>query len=120
MMRVQAFRGDSLLGDETSEGSECFLGKDDDSIISLSGWRIGRRQVQLSVREGAVFVKDGGGLAPVKVNGTAINEYGPLTSTDVVEVSDYTIRVHLTEPVIVPKLKKVDIKQARRRRPRCR
>ena len=112
MMRVQAFRGDSLLGDETSEGSECFLGKDDDSIISLSGWRIGRRQVQLSVREGAVFVKDGGGLAPVKVNGTAINEYGPLTSTDVVEVSDYTIRVHLTEPVIVPKLKKVDIKQA--------
>ena len=110
MMRVQAFRGDKLLGDETSEGDECFLGKDHDSIIALAGWRIGRRQIQLSVREGAVFIKDGGGMAPVKVNGTAINEYGPLTSTDTIEVGDYTIRVHLSEPAFVPSLKKVEIK----------
>jgi pilus assembly protein CpaF len=97
MIRVQVFRSDELVGDETSATPNCFLGKDPDSLIVLRGWRIGRRQVQLSLRDEGLFVEDGGGVAPVRVNGTAINEYGPLASTDTIAVGDYSARVHLTE-----------------------
>jgi pilus assembly protein CpaF len=100
MIRAQIFRRDVLLGDVTSDGAECFLGKDEGSLVPLSGWRIGRRQVQLQARDGGLFIKDGGGIAPIKVNGNAINQYGPVASTDVVEVGDYTMRFHLGEATL--------------------
>lgn len=101
MIRVQLFKREDLLGEATSEGPECFLGKDEGSLLPMSGWRVGRRQVQLAVRDGGLFVSDGGGIAPIRVNGNAVNEYGPLASTDVVEVSDYTLRMHLMETLRV-------------------
>ncbi len=101
MIHVQLFKRDELLGEATSEGLSCFLGKDDDSLLPLSGWRVGRRQVQLEVRDGGLFVSDGGGISPIRVNGNAVNEYGPLASNDVVEVSDYTLRLHLAEQLRV-------------------
>jgi len=94
MIRVQVFRRDELIGERNCELDECVLGKDADSLLPLQGWRVGRRQVQLSVRNAEVFLKDGGGLAPIKVNGNAVNEYGPVSSTDVIELADYTLRVN--------------------------
>ncbi|WP_308633228.1 hypothetical protein [Massilia forsythiae] len=61
MIRVQVFRRDELLGDLTTEDTECFLGKDAGSLLTLTGWRVGRRQLQISVVNGGVFIKDGGG-----------------------------------------------------------
>ena len=101
MIRVQVFRRDVLQDEQTSAGEECFLGKDADSLVALQGWRVGRRQLQLSVRNGEIFLKDGGGLAPVKVNGTAVNEYGPVSSTDVIELHEYTVRVNVVEEAFV-------------------
>ncbi len=101
MIHVQLFKRDELLGEATSEGLSCFLGKDDDSLLPLAGWRVGRRQVQLEVRDGGLFVSDGGGISPIRVNGNAVNEYGPLATSDVVEVSDYTLRLHLVEQLRV-------------------
>ena len=69
MIRVQVFRREELLEEKTSEGPACFLGKDADSLMVLSGWRVGRRQLQLTSRDEGIFLKDGGGIAPVKVNG---------------------------------------------------
>lgn len=97
MIRVQLFKREQLLGEAVSDEASCFLGKDEDSLLPLSGWRVGRRQVQLTVRDGGLFVNDGGGIAPLRVNGNPVNEYGPLASTDVVEVSDYTLRLDLVE-----------------------
>lgn len=100
MIRAQIFRRGELRGDVTGDGADCFLGRDEGSLVPLSGWRIGRRQVQLQARDGGLFIKDGGGIAPIKVNGSAINQYGPVASTDVVEVGDYTMRFHLTEAAL--------------------
>lgn len=97
MIRVQAFRRDNLVGDETSDGPTCFVGKDEGSLIPLQGWRVGRRQLQFWFDDEGLFVKDGGGMAPLKVNGNPVNHYGPLASTDVIELHDYKLRVHLTD-----------------------
>ena len=97
MFRVQVFRGDEMLGDATSGEQGCFLGKEAGALVPLRGWRIGRRQVQIELRAGALFVKDGGGLTALKLNGHAITEHGPLQSTDTLEIADYRIRVNLTE-----------------------
>lgn len=97
MIRVQAFRHNELFGDETSSEPACFIGKESGSLILLQGWRVGRRQLQFSVDDEGLFLKDGGGMSPVKVNGNAVNEYGPLASTDTIELGDYKLRVHLTE-----------------------
>jgi pilus assembly protein CpaF len=97
MIRVQVFRREELVGDETSTTPTCFVGKDEDSLVPLHGWRIGRKQLQFSFDEDGLFVKDGGGMSPMRINGNAINSYGPLASTDLIELNDYKIRVHLTE-----------------------
>ncbi len=115
MIRIQLFRNENLLDEKVSEGDSCFLGKDIDSLIVLGGWRVGRRQLQLTARDGAVFLRDGGGIAPVKVNGDAVNEYGPVLSTDVVELCDYTLRINLVEDIGVapsdsaPQLERPDV-----------
>ena len=101
MIHVQLFKREELIGEATSDGLSCFLGKDEDSLLPLAGWRVGRRQVQLAIRDGGLFVSDGGGISPIRVNGNAVNEYGPLAASDVVEVSDYTLRLHLVEQLRV-------------------
>jgi pilus assembly protein CpaF len=97
MIRVQVFRRDELIGDVTSREPSCFIGKDADSLILLSGWRVGRRQLQLSLGDDGLFLKDGGGMAPIRVNGKEVNEYGPVASNDTIELSDYRLRITPTE-----------------------
>jgi pilus assembly protein CpaF len=97
MYRVQVFRGDDSVGDAISGQEACFLGKESGALVELRGWRIGRRQVQFELRSGALFIKDGGGLTALKVNGKAVTEHGPLQSTDIIELAEYRIRINLTE-----------------------
>jgi len=98
MFRVQVFKGEALVGEAQSDTPSCFVGKDQGALIALRGWCVGRRQVQFQLREGTLFLKDGGGLVPIKVNGNVVHEHGPLASNDVIEVGDYTLRVSLAEP----------------------
>jgi pilus assembly protein CpaF len=97
MFRVQVFKGDEPMGDAISGQEACFLGKENGALVELRGWRIGRKQVQLQLKNGALFVKDGGGLTALKVNGKAVSEHGPLSSTDTIELAEYRIRINLTE-----------------------
>jgi pilus assembly protein CpaF len=97
MFRVQVFKADDLVGEAISPHPACFLGKDSGSLVPLRGWRIGRKQVQFDLREGALFLKDGGGLTPIKVNGNVVHEHGPLASNDTIDVGDYRLRVNVTE-----------------------
>lgn len=96
MIRVQVFRREELVGEEVSKGLTCFLGKDPESLIMLTGWRIGRRQLELNFREEGLFLRDTGGMAPVKVNGNAVQEYGPVASNDTIELGEFKVRAHAT------------------------
>lgn len=99
MIRIQVFRRAQLVAEATSKGASCFLGKDAGSLIVLQGWRIGRRQLEFALGEEGLFVRDCGGMAPLKVNGKEINQYGPLASTDTIELADYRIMAHAIEEV---------------------
>lgn len=105
MYRIQVFRNDEVLADLSSGGKECFLGKDDGALVELKGWRVGRRQVALFLNDDGIYVRDGGGLSPLRVNGNGVNEYGPLASTDVIEVADYKVRVNLTRDSISERMR---------------
>ena len=97
MIRIQVFRRAQLVAEETSTGLKCVLGKDSTSLIVLQGWRVGRRQLEFTLTEEGLFLRDCGGMAPVKVNGKDVNEYGPLASNDTIELADYKIMAHATE-----------------------
>jgi pilus assembly protein CpaF len=97
MFRVQVFKGDVPAGEAISGEEACFLGKDEGALVELKGWRIGRRQLQFQLREGALHLKDGGGLTAIKVNGKQVSEHGPLSSTDTIEIAEYRVRINLTE-----------------------
>jgi pilus assembly protein CpaF len=96
MIRIQVFKRDELVGDETSKELSCFVGKDAGSVIMLQGWRVGRRQIEFTFNDQGLFLKDNGGMAPVKVNGNAVLEYGPIASNDNIELADYKLRAHPT------------------------
>jgi len=87
-------------GQESPVVVECnqptaFLGKDSGALVELKGWRVGRRQLQFDLRDSGIWVRDGGGMTAMKVNGNTVNEYGPLASKDIVELADYRVRVQL-------------------------
>ncbi len=94
------FKVELRRGQEPPVVVECnqvkaFLGKDSGSLAELKGWRVGRRQLQFDLRDSGIWARDGGGMVAMKVNGNITNEYGPLSNTDVIELADYRVRVHL-------------------------
>jgi len=91
---IEVHRGDEQIGSAETSQLTFFIGKDADSLVPVKGWRIGRQQASFERNETGVFVRDAGGLMPLKVNGSSINEFGPLTANDLIELGDYTIRVH--------------------------
>lgn len=98
--RVQVYQSGILVADQVSPADACFLGKEAGALVELRGWRIGRQQIQLAMREGAVWLTDGGGLVPVKVNGITVHEHGPIMSNDNIEVADYQLKVHAPMPTL--------------------
>ena len=94
LFRVLVSRAQDPVVSVDCEDTEAFLGKDKGALVSLRGWRVGRQQLQLSVRERGIWVKDAGGMVAMKVNGNTVNEHGPLSSSDEIELADYRVRIH--------------------------
>jgi hypothetical protein len=93
MVHVKVYQNDELLGETQSNNLSFFLGKDAESLVPLKGWRIGRRQVLVEHTEGGIYVSDGGGFTPIKINGRSISEYGPVSKDDLIEIGDYRIQL---------------------------
>ena len=102
MIRIQVVRGGQFVAEASSREPACFLGKEAGSLVPLKGWRVGRRQLQFALREDGLYLRDGGGMAPVRVNGEAVNEYGPLASNDTIELVDYLVRAHAIREAAAP------------------
>jgi len=72
--------------------NECGIGKARENLIQLRGWRIAGYHAELQRLGDGVYVEDksNGG---VKVNGRLVERYGPLRSSDKIEIGAYIINV---------------------------
>ncbi|MCO7223838.1 ATPase, T2SS/T4P/T4SS family [Pleionea sp. CnH1-48] len=71
----------------------CFLGKDPNCFVTLHGWKVGKEHAKLYWGESGVHIKDLGTKIGTKVNGEAVEDYGPLKDEDEIEIHAYRIKV---------------------------
>lgn len=70
------------------------IGKNARNEIRLDSWRIGKEHARLFRTPAGVIVEDLGAFGGVVVNRQKIDaQYGPLTSTDVIEIGPFSLRV---------------------------
>ena len=74
--------------------SECFLGKGDECLIPLHGWKVAKRHLRLYKDSDGVHLEWSGQGAPVTVNGEKVEQYGPLNGNDKIEIHSYRITIH--------------------------
>ncbi|MES2207482.1 MAG: ATPase, T2SS/T4P/T4SS family [Pseudomonadota bacterium] len=73
---------------------ECVIGKSAQNEIRLDNWRIAKEHARLFNTPSGVIVEDMGAFIGVSVNGQRIDaQYGPLKSTDVINIAAFNLRV---------------------------
>ncbi|MFT4564836.1 MAG: pilus assembly protein CpaF [Gammaproteobacteria bacterium] len=73
--------------------NECGIGKARDNLIQLRGWKIAPHHAELRRQADGVYVEDKSGNEGVKINGEVIQRYGPLRTSDKIEIGSYMITV---------------------------
>ena len=71
--------------------AECSIGKARDNFIQLKGWRVAGHHAEIRRTPEGLFVEDKTGQARIEVNGVEVEHFGPLKSTDVINVAGYQI-----------------------------
>ena len=88
------------------EKESFYIGKSSDCLVTLSGWRIGKRHALVEKNSQGVFVETTDPKLALAVNDEKITQrHGPLKKGDVIRISDYLIllddpgmRSSVTEP----------------------
>ncbi len=76
--------------------NECGIGKARDNLIQLRGWRIAGYHAELRRHPDGVYVEEKTSNG-VKVNGKQVQRYGPLRSSDKIEIGSYVINVGIDQ-----------------------
>ncbi len=77
--------------------NHCTIGKSRDNLIQIRGWRVANVHAELEQTEKGIFVIDKSDGIGLLVNGERANYYGPLRSSDEIEIGNYSIKVGLRE-----------------------
>lgn len=75
------------------EDTAAMIGKSRDCHVRLSGWRIGREHARIFRTRSGLFIQDLGQFAGTWVNGSRVEQHGPLVLTDEIVVGPYSFRV---------------------------
>uniref|UniRef100_A0A7S9P075 FHA domain-containing protein n=1 Tax=Shewanella eurypsychrophilus TaxID=2593656 RepID=A0A7S9P075_9GAMM len=78
--------------------SHCKIGKDPEQLIVLRGFKVSKHHAVLTQNDKGIFIQDNKSRTGLKVNDEKTAQFGPLTLTDMIQVGDYQIRVHSTDP----------------------
>jgi pilus assembly protein CpaF len=84
---------DEVLASVRCETKTCTIGKGKGNLVRLSGWRIGGVHAELFQNEKGIFLEDKGTNLGTKVNTARVQTYGPLRSSDVIEIDSYRLQV---------------------------
>lgn len=71
---------------------ECGIGKARDNLIQLRGWKIAAHHAQITRTSEGLFIEDLTGQGKVEVNGEEIEHYGPIKTSDEIEIGGYIIK----------------------------
>lgn len=78
--------------------SECQIGKDPSQLIVLRGLKISKNHATLRQDKNGIFIEDNKSITGLKVNDQRYKSYGPIVTTDKIQVGDYQLRVHTSDP----------------------
>ena len=76
----------------------CNIGKDSEQLIVLRGLKVSKHHATLTQNDQGIFIEDNKSRTGIKINNEKVTQYGPLVMTDKIQVGDYQIRVHSTDP----------------------
>jgi pilus assembly protein CpaF len=77
--------------------NHCTIGKSRDNLVQIRGWRVANVHAELEQTEKGIFVIDKSDGIGLLVNGERANYYGPLRSSDEIEIGNYSIKVGLRD-----------------------
>ncbi|PWF63459.1 hypothetical protein CBX96_10000 [Shewanella sp. BC20] len=78
--------------------SECQIGKDPSQLIVLRGLKISKHHATLRQDRDGIFIEDNKSITGLRVNDKKYKSYGPITTNDTIQVGDYQLRVHTSDP----------------------
>ncbi|MBU0969648.1 MAG: CpaF family protein [Proteobacteria bacterium] len=83
-------------------GSSCTIGRAGKNLISLKGWRIAASNAEISTQPKGLFVLDTSKGIGIKVNGTMVTSFGPLSREDEIRIGEYSLCVVPENPSSIP------------------
>ena len=78
---------------ERIEDTHAMIGKGRECPVRLSGWRIGREHARIFRTKSGLFIQDLGQFAGTWVNGSRIEQHGPLGPEDEIVLGPYLLKV---------------------------
>lgn len=91
-LSIQITDSDGETRELRHSGSELRIGRDKNSELPLSGWRVGRSHARLLEGPQGWMLEDLGQFSGTQVNGARIVRYGPVTFADQVRIGGYVLR----------------------------
>jgi pilus assembly protein CpaF len=83
--------------------NHCTIGKSRENLIQIRGWRVANVHAELEQTVKGLFILDKSDGMGVLVNGGKVSHYGPLRSSDVMEIGDYQFKVGMVKDTKPPK-----------------
>ena len=93
MFQIHITDPDKKQRAELIENTAAMIGKGRECHIRLTGWRIGREHARIFRTRSGLFIQDLGQFAGTWVNGTRVEQHGPLVHTDEIVMGSYSFRV---------------------------
>ena len=71
----------------------CAIGKSRSNLIQLRGWKVAPRHAEIQRTSEGLFVERVAQKAAVEINGKAVEHYGPLRTSDEIQIAGYVLQV---------------------------
>lgn len=93
MFQIHITDPDKKQRAELVEDTAAMIGKSRECRIRLAGWRIGREHARIFRTRNGLYIQDLGQFAGTWVNGSRVEQHGPLAHTDEIVLGPYVLRV---------------------------
>ena len=71
----------------------CAIGKSRSNLIQLRGWKVAPQHAEIQRTPEGLFVERVAQKAAVEINGKAVEHYGPLRTSDEIQIAGYVLQV---------------------------